>query len=95
MSEIATNPYLPHLMRVGDAHEETPDVRTLRLDFVDSTVASRLQWEAGQFGQFSIFNFGTRRNSLTLSVTRTAFSVMAWAAMSKSMAPMGAPFFFR
>lgn len=58
MSDLATNPYLPHLMRIGEAHEETPDVRSLRLDFIDPTVASSLEWQVGQFGQFSIFGVG-------------------------------------
>jgi NAD(P)H-flavin reductase len=52
------NPYLPHLMRIADAREETHDVRTLRLDFVEEGVGESLTWRAGQFGHFSVFGQG-------------------------------------
>ncbi len=52
------NPYLPHLMRIAEAREETPDVRTLRLDFLEREVGNSLEWQAGQFGQFSVFGAG-------------------------------------
>ena len=57
MSGAGRNLFMPHLMRIADAHEETPDVRTLRLDFV-SPEASGLTWRAGQFGLFSVFGAG-------------------------------------
>ena len=43
--------------------------------------------------QFSTFNFGTRRNSLRLSVTGTAFSETVCVAIKRSIAPMGCPSF--
>lgn len=58
MSELKENKFRPHLMRIAEAQEETPDVRTLRLEFTDPKVASRLAWQAGQFGHFSIFGAG-------------------------------------
>lgn len=50
--------FLPHLMRVADVREETPDVRTFRLEFLDEAVASEFSWRAGQFGLFSPFGSG-------------------------------------
>ena len=50
--------YLPHLMRIADAHEETHDVRTLRLEFLESETGERLRWRPGQFGQYSVFGTG-------------------------------------
>lgn len=54
----AGNPYVPHLMRIADARDETHDVRTLRLEFLEQGVADELVWRAGQFGQFSVFGQG-------------------------------------
>lgn len=60
MSAVATNGrgFMPHLMRIAEAREETHDVRTVQLDFVDPEVASSLEWRAGQFGHFSVFGSG-------------------------------------
>ncbi|HSR21977.1 MAG TPA: FAD/NAD(P)-binding protein [Candidatus Eisenbacteria bacterium] len=52
------NGYLPHLMRLADVHEETHDVRTLRLEFLEPEAGERFQWRPGQFGQYSVFGTG-------------------------------------
>jgi len=52
------NGFLPHLTRIAAAREETPDVRTLRLEFVEPDVASSLEWRAGQFACFTVFGAG-------------------------------------
>ena len=58
MNDAARSTFAPHLMRVADVRGETPDVRTLRLDFVDPGIASSLEWRAGQFGHVSVFGAG-------------------------------------
>ena len=58
MNDAARSTFAPHLMRVADIRGETPDVRTLRLDFVDPGIASSLEWRAGQFGHVSVFGAG-------------------------------------
>ena len=58
MNDAARSTFAPHLMRVADVRGETPDVRTLRLDFVDPGIASNLEWRAGQFGHVSVFGAG-------------------------------------
>ena len=52
------NGYVPHLMRIADAHDETHDVRTLRLDFLEPAAGELFRWRAGQFGQYSVFGTG-------------------------------------
>ena len=52
------NGFVPHLTRIAAAREETPDVRTLRLEFVEPDVASSLEWRAGQFACFTVFGAG-------------------------------------
>ena len=52
------NLFRPQLMRIAHTSEETPDVRTLRLEFSDGKVPPKFEWRAGQFGQFSVFGAG-------------------------------------
>jgi len=59
LAEAAPNPYQPQLMRINDFHDETADVRTLSLQFVDDDEAGAFTgWEPGQFGQFTVFGAG-------------------------------------
>ena len=52
------NPFIPHLMRIGEGREETYDVRTMRLEFLDPEASRTVEWEAGQFGLYSAFGVG-------------------------------------
>jgi len=61
MSEAATmvNPYRPHLLRIESMRDETPDVRTLTLGFVDEAQGTGFPaWEPGQFGEYTVFGAG-------------------------------------
>ncbi len=64
---------MPHLARITEAREETPDVRTLRLEFVEPDVSSSLTWRAGQFGHFSIFGAGESVFTITNPPTRRGY----------------------
>ena len=50
--------YTPHLMEVIEARQETPDVRTLKLRFVDPAQRESFTFLAGQFGLYSAFGEG-------------------------------------
>ena len=53
------NPYRPHLLRIAAARDETPDVRTLDLRFVDADAAASFPaWKPGQFGEYTVFGAG-------------------------------------
>jgi NAD(P)H-flavin reductase len=59
LAEIAPNPYHPNLMRIAGFSDETPDVRTLRLEFAEPDEAEAFAgWQPGQFGQFTVFGAG-------------------------------------
>jgi NAD(P)H-flavin reductase len=61
MSEGAAmiNPYRPHLLRIEATRDETPDVRTLTLGFVDEAEGRTFPgWEPGQFGEYTVFGAG-------------------------------------
>jgi sulfhydrogenase subunit gamma (sulfur reductase) len=50
--------YTPQLMRIDEARQETPDVRTYKLKFLDPEVQERFSFRAGQFGLYSAFGEG-------------------------------------
>ena len=52
------NLYQPHLMRVTERIDETPDTTTLRLAFQDPGVAESFVFQAGQFAEYSVFGEG-------------------------------------
>jgi len=52
------SPFLPSLMRIAEAREETPDVSTMRLEPVREDTFAGLEWRAGQFAHFSVFGAG-------------------------------------
>jgi NAD(P)H-flavin reductase len=58
-AEVRGNPYRPELVRIVGLREETPDVRTLQLEQVDTAAAGQLgPWRPGQFGEFCVFGAG-------------------------------------
>jgi NAD(P)H-flavin reductase len=48
----------PHRVRIASDREETHDVRTLRLEFLDAEAGRAFAWQPGQFGEFSVFGQG-------------------------------------
>jgi NAD(P)H-flavin reductase len=53
------NPYRPHLLRIAAVRNETADVRTLTLRFVDAEEAASFPaWRPGQFGEYTVFGAG-------------------------------------
>jgi NAD(P)H-flavin reductase len=58
-AEARPNPYRPSLLRIAGIRDETPDVRTLSLAFLDAGEAERFPgWEPGQFAEFTVFGAG-------------------------------------
>jgi NAD(P)H-flavin reductase len=56
---ILDNPYRPHLLRIDAMRDETPDVRTLTLRFVNRDEGRQFpDWEPGQFGEYTVFGAG-------------------------------------
>lgn len=80
---MSENPYRPHLMRIVDAIEETGDVRTLRLKFLEPEIASQLHWQAGQFGQFSIFGSGESVFTIANAPSRGGYIECTFRQMGK------------
>jgi len=77
------NPFLPHLVRIAAARDETHDVRTLRLTFLDPGAARAFEWEAGQFGEFSVFGAGESVFTLANAPTRAGYIECTFRAIGK------------
>jgi NAD(P)H-flavin reductase len=65
------NIYLPHLLRIVGIEDETHDVRTFTLEFLDPRVGEAFDFDPGQFGQFSVFGEGECTFCIASSPTRT------------------------
>jgi sulfhydrogenase subunit gamma (sulfur reductase) len=52
------NLYKPDLMEVLDVQRQTPDVKSVRVRFLDGDRARDFSFRVGQFGQFSVFGSG-------------------------------------
>lgn len=50
--------YTPYLMEITEVREETPDVRTFHLRFLQPGMQERFTFQAGQFGLYSVFGEG-------------------------------------
>ena len=71
MSE--SNIYLPHLMRIAEITEESPAVKTFRLEFVDEVAARDFDFKTGQFGLYSAFGEGESTFCIASSPTRKGY----------------------
>ncbi|MBI4862116.1 MAG: 4Fe-4S dicluster domain-containing protein [Candidatus Riflebacteria bacterium] len=67
------NIYKPYRMRIASLRDETPDVRTLRLEFVDRAEGESFSFEVGQFGLYSVFGVGECTFCVASSPTRKGY----------------------
>ncbi len=75
--------FQPHLVRIATARDETHDVRTLRLEFLEPEVARQFRWEPGQFGEFSVFGAGEAVFTLANAPTRPDYIECTMRAIGK------------
>ena len=67
------NIYRPYLMRVAQVRDETPDVRTLRLEFTNPDEAAKFSFRVGQFGLYSAIGEGESTFCVASSPTRKGY----------------------
>jgi NAD(P)H-flavin reductase len=67
------NIYLPYLMRIAKITEESPAVKTFRLEFVDEVAAEKFNFKTGQFGLYSAFGDGESTFCIASSPTRKGY----------------------
>ncbi len=67
------NLYLPQLVTIEDAYNETPDVKSFRLVFKDEKLRDSFTFKTGQFGLFSAFGLGESTFCISNSPTRKGY----------------------
>ena len=67
------NIYKPYLMRVASVTDETPDVKTFRLEFIDEEAGKSFHFKAGQFGEYSVFGEGESTFCIASPPTRQGY----------------------
>lgn len=77
------NPYRPHLVNVVEIRDETPDVRTLRLEYKRNGLKDAFDWKPGQFGEFTVFGVGECPFTIANSPTRKDFIECSFKLMGK------------
>jgi len=77
------NLYRPHLMRIEDIIDETPDTRTVKLCFQDPAVAERFDFKAGQFGEYSVFGSGECTFCIASPPTRRGYIEASFKVVGK------------
>jgi sulfhydrogenase subunit gamma (sulfur reductase) len=68
--EFKMNIYKPELMVIKDIIDETPDVKTFRLQFKNPDVQKNFNFKAGQFAEYSVFGEGECTFCIASSPTR-------------------------
>lgn len=77
------NPYRPHLVNVVEIRDETPDVRTLRLEYKRNGLKEGFDWRPGQFGEFTVFGVGECPFTIANSPTRKDYIECSFKLMGK------------
>jgi len=67
------NIYLPYLMRIVSVREEAPEVRTYRLQFENEEEGNQFEFQAGQFGEYSVAGQGESTFCIASSPTRKGY----------------------
>lgn len=70
---VCGNIYKPYRMKIAAMKDETPDVRTLRLEFADPAEAGAFSFKVGQFGLYSAFGAGEATFCVASSPTRKGY----------------------
>lgn len=67
------NFYQPDLMEVVQVRQQTRDVKSVRIRFLDEALAERFTFRVGQFGMFSLFGLGESTFNICSSSTWRGF----------------------
>src|SRR5512145_3359200 len=83
------NIYKPYLMEIENIIEETPDVRTFRLNFINPEDAGKFTFKAGQFGEYSVFGEGESTFCIASSPTREGYIECTFKKMGRVTKALG------
>jgi sulfhydrogenase subunit gamma (sulfur reductase) len=77
------NLYQPHLVRIEEIIDETPDTRTLRLSFESPELGKSFDFKAGQFGEYSVFGAGECTFCIASPPTRKGYIECSFKVVGK------------
>jgi sulfhydrogenase subunit gamma (sulfur reductase) len=77
------NLYQPHLCRIEEIVDETPDTRTLRLSFKSPELGKSFDFKAGQFGEYSVFGAGECTFCIASPPTRKGYIECSFKVVGK------------
>ncbi|MBN1497908.1 MAG: FAD/NAD(P)-binding protein [Spirochaetes bacterium] len=77
------NVYQPYLMRIASIIDETPDVKTFRLEFINEEEGKQFNFLAGQFGEYSVFGEGESTFCIASSPTRDGYIECTFRKMGR------------
>jgi NAD(P)H-flavin reductase len=77
------NIYQPHLMRIREITDETVDTRTFKLEFQDPSIGQTFAFQAGQFGEYSVFGEGESTFCIASPPTRSGYIECSFKATGK------------
>ncbi|HEY6009624.1 MAG TPA: FAD/NAD(P)-binding protein [Geobacteraceae bacterium] len=83
MCDHSKNIYKPHLVTITEVIDETPDIRTFRLEFQDEEVRERFSFRSGQFAEYSAFGAGESTFCIASSPTRTGHIECCFRAVGR------------
>ncbi len=83
MCDHSKNIYLPYLATITEMRDETPDIRTFRLEFQDEEVKERFTFRSGQFAEYSAFGAGEATFCIASSPTRTGHIECCFRAVGR------------
>lgn len=70
---MTANLYMPYLMRIEKITSEAPGVKTFMLKFVSEEDEGKFSFQAGQFGEYSVFGVGESTFCIASPPTRKGY----------------------
>ncbi len=83
MCDHSKNIYKPHLVTITEVIDETPDIRSFRLEFQDEAVRDSFTFRSGQFAEYSAFGAGESTFCIASSPTRTGHIECCFRAVGR------------
>ena len=82
------NIYKPELVEIKDIIDETPDIKTFRLQFKNPELQNNFSFKAGQFAEYSVFGEGECTFCIASSPTRPEYLECSFKLAGKTTSAM-------
>ena len=82
------NIYKPELVEIKDIIDETPDIKTFKLQFKNPELQNSFKFKAGQFAEYSVFGEGECTFCIASSPTRPEYLECSFKLAGKTTSAM-------